>query len=97
MSNPKDIEAIREDMRAVIPHFRYAIKQARKQAAPEDRIRLAVMIRKPDNSGKVTASFDAEEFFDDLARVLGLPAENTKEEDQAAKAIELLDTLKLRS
>lgn len=93
----RDIEAVRKDMQAVIPHFRYAIKQAREQAAPEDTIRLGIMIRKPDGSGQMTATFNAGEFFEDLACLLGLPTENTKEEEQEAKAIELLDRLGLRS
>lgn len=64
-------EAARKKLTEVVPHLALAIEMVRMAESKEAQVHLAVLVKNPDGSGRVGASFEAEEFLDDLARVLG--------------------------
>jgi hypothetical protein len=44
---------------------------AHKLEEPNTKLQLAVILTKPDNTGRIVAQFDAPEFLEDLAQVCG--------------------------
>lgn len=56
---------------SALPHILVASQMA-KDAVPEGTVCLAIVAKKPDGSGQLTASFECEEFFKDILMVLGL-------------------------
>lgn len=61
-------EAVK-NLRSAMPHIKLAISMAELQN-PQGKIQLAIFARNEDGSGKITASFEHVDFFNDLAEVL---------------------------
>ena len=62
-------EEIRQKMLAVLPHLRFAIEEA-TAANNTAVIHIGILTKNADGSGKVLSSFRAEEFIEDLAKLL---------------------------
>jgi len=86
-----DKEEARRKMLEALPHFRHAVRQA----AAEGKVMIGVLSVKDDGSGRVSARFDAPEFFEDLAALLDAPPE-TEDDRMQASAEELLQKMGLR-
>jgi hypothetical protein len=82
-------EEIREKFLTALPHFRFAMKEASRKG----KAKIGVLSITEDGGGKVIASFEAEEFFDDLAILLDAPPQ-TKEDDLEAAAVKLVQSVK---
>lgn len=74
-------EAIDRLLRA-LPHILVACQMA-KDANTDGTVCLAIVSKKPDGSGRLTASFECEGFFEDILEVLGLGSPQQFLEDQA--------------
>lgn len=81
MSKTKD--AIIEDLRAALPFFRLAISTAKESGKA---VKMGILAVNPDGSGDIEAMFDCDEFFDDLAVLVDLPAETEEDVMQYAAA-----------
>jgi hypothetical protein len=68
-----------------IPYFRHAIEEARKLGD----VKMGILADKPDGSGELTMRFECEEFFADIALVIGAP-EHTEQDESKAKALAFL-------
>lgn len=67
-----DIDKIKEAsarLSLALPHIRAAADKARDESA----VGLAVIMEKPDGSGRLTARFEADEFFADLVTLAAVP------------------------
>jgi len=73
-------------MKLAIGYMRHAAKDAAKDGAVE----IGILSVKESGAGRVVARFEAPEFFEDLALIIGAP-EQTKEDDLKAEAAQLLD------
>lgn len=82
---PTEVDAAKERLLAALPYFRKAVSDAKKKGA----VQLGVLATNPDGSGNIEVRFEASEFFDDLATVLGAPPQ-TEEDDMKAKALAFL-------
>jgi hypothetical protein len=60
----------RQRLILALPYINDAISFAKVQV-PDGKIGLAVIITKPDGSGKVTATFNGEELLTDIVSLLG--------------------------
>ena len=78
----------REKILLALPHFRYAVKEASEKGI----MKLGILSYKDDGSGRVVASFEAQEFFDDLATALGAPPRS--EDDMEAKAEKIVQGIR---
>lgn len=78
-------EAI-EDLKALIPHLREAMRLARLEGEPQ----LGILAVRPNGRGKVVVQLRLEEFVPDLCRALDLPLENSREEVSEAAAVRLV-------
>lgn len=67
---------------SALPHILVATQMA-QDAVPDGKVCLAIVAKKPDGSGQLTASFECEEFFKDILMVLGLGTPEQFLEDQA--------------
>ena len=74
-------EEAKERLRGVMRHFRLAVADAKKIGEPK----LSINGEQPDGSGQRIMSFNAEEFFADLAIVIDAPPD-TVEDEMDAKA-----------
>lgn len=59
----------------VLPHLRLAIGMA-KVKVPGGKIGLAIVAKHDDGTGQVTATFEGEEFIDDVETVVGSPMQD---------------------
>lgn len=59
-----------ERLKAIIPHLKLAMSMAKIQV-PNGIVALGVIAKSPDGGGRITASFDGEDFFNDLETVVG--------------------------
>lgn len=71
----KTIEQIKQDLLIALPHFRYAVDQAKK----EGTVKLGILTNRPDGTGRVVTSFECDEFFDDIATLIGAPPQTAKD------------------
>lgn len=62
-------EEIKNKMLTVLPILRFAIEEA-KSTNPEAAIHIGILAKNTDGTGKVISSFRAEEFIEDLAKLL---------------------------
>lgn len=60
----------RSRLRSLLPHLEIASDMARLDA-PEGELRMAIMSKNADGSGKIGASFELEPFIKDLLELLG--------------------------
>jgi len=67
---------------AFVPNLRHAFAEARREGEPK----LGVLAVDPSGGGRVIARFDGAEFLASLCAVLGVPVENTNEEEMNAAA-----------
>jgi hypothetical protein len=81
-------ESIRQKVLLCIPHFRHAIKKARAEGKAEIGI-LAIT----DKGGRVICHFEAEEFIEDLAKLVGA-GPHTEEDEMVASAQEIVDLVR---
>lgn len=81
-------DEIRNKMLQMLPHLRFAIEEA-IEADASVGIELGILAKKSDGSGRVVCSFRADEFVEDLAKLLGA-GPMTEEERLDAKAVKLL-------
>lgn len=87
-------EEIKEKLLLALPHFRYAMKCAAAEGGADNKIGIGIMYY-GDKGGKITARFEAPEFFEDLATLIdALPY--TEEDEEGAKAEEFLHKLGLK-
>lgn len=80
----KTVEEAKETLVKALPYFRSAVADARA-SDHEGTVKLAIVHKYADGSGKVGMTFDCDEFFDDLALVLGVGPQ-TPEDDVKAEA-----------
>ena len=63
-------EQARESLSTFVPHLKVAIEGA-KLSVPGGKVKLAVIVEKPDGSGgQITARFEMDEFLSDIEDVL---------------------------
>ncbi len=84
--NPENREAARQRMLSVLPHFRYAVRDA----ASKGKVEIGILAVAPDGGGHVVCRFDAEDFFKDLAHVL-CAGPQTADDEMSAKAQQIVD------
>ena len=61
----------RERLIKAIPHIVLAMSAAKVQGIEGSVVQLATIVKHPDGSGRVTSTFEGEEFLVDVAKVLG--------------------------
>lgn len=83
-----DIEALKEKMLAGLPYLRIAAMKAKVNGT----VMLGILSVNPDGSGQITARFEAQEFFEDLAAILGA-GPITEEQHFDANALEFLSNI----
>lgn len=88
-------DELREKMLLVMPHLRFAVEEATKEAAGAGTVEFGILVKNADGSGKVVASFRAIEFIEDLATLLGA-GPLTDEERMDARALKLVTKFGLR-
>ena len=71
-----------------IPYLRHAIQKAKKETGV---VRLAIVSKNPDGSGKIFCEFELEDFIADICKVAEI-GEQTEKQSLAARAREFLDT-----
>ena len=76
------IEEVNVKLLRAIPHFRYAIEEAKKKGA----VKLGILSQFADGGGKIEMIFECDEFFNDLAILVGAPPQTT-EDNIAASAL----------
>ena len=92
--NPHNIEEARQRVLQVIPHLRYAMKDAAKEAGEGGTVEIGILAVKHDGSGgRVVCRFNAGEFWEDLALVVNAPRQ-TEESEMDAKAQQLVDAVR---
>lgn len=64
---------------AALPHLRFAMAEAAKNG----RAQVGILCLKPDRTGQIVAQFDAPDFFNDLAEVLGAPPQSEDDNIEA--------------
>lgn len=70
-----------------VPYLRHAIENAKKETGI---VKLAIVSKNPDGSGKIFCEFDFEDFLNDVCTVAEIGAQ-TEEQTTAAMAKEFLD------
>lgn len=85
----KTIERIKADLGIAIPHFRYMLQKAKAQGNPE----MLMVAVTADGDKKVVGSFQCEEFFDDLATLIGVGPQ-TAEDNLNSSAAEFAQKLR---
>jgi hypothetical protein len=80
MSDPKS------NLCEAFPFIRFAVTEARAKCGSDGSVYLTVSFQKKGEEPSVMMRLQAEDFIKDLAAVLELPSENSKEEDLAARA-----------
>lgn len=63
-------DTARDRLKAALPHLSIAARMARLQE-PDGIVGLAIIVKKPDGTGRMTASFECEGFIQDVLEVLG--------------------------
>ena len=81
----KTIEEAKLQLTAALPLFRTAANKAKANGTAM----LGILSVNPDGSGNVMARFECEEFFEDLALILGV-GEITEEQKGEVEAFEFL-------
>jgi hypothetical protein len=61
-----------ERLRGVLPHLKIAMHMAKLQV-PNGTVKLAIVAKEPDGSGRITSTFEGEEFLRDLETLVGDP------------------------
>lgn len=64
---------VREKLQSLMPYLLVATEDAKAEAGEGGEVRFGILLKRTDGSGKVLASFRAEEFAEDLARLLDAP------------------------
>ena len=80
--------AAKERLQAGVPYLRHAIQNAKKETGV---VKLAIVSKNPDGSGKIFCEFDFEDFLKDVCTVAEI-GEQTEKQSLAARAREFLDT-----
>jgi hypothetical protein len=88
LEEEKRRETAIDKMKKALPFMRHAVKLA----AADGAVHFGILSVRPDGSGTVMAKFEAAEFFDDLALIVGAP-EQTKDDEMKAEAARILDNL----
>lgn len=84
--NPlKTLEQAKSTLIEALDYMRHSVERAKETGQPH----LAIVSKYSDGSGKIIAKFQCEEFFNDLALVLGV-GELTEEARLNASAVEFL-------
>lgn len=81
----KTVEQARDSLTRALPYFRHAVEEARKKGI----VKLGILSENRDGSGKLEMKFECDEFFEDLALVLGAPAQS-EEDTINAKALSFM-------
>lgn len=71
MTRPR--EEIREDLCSAILHLRLAFGMAKVKEAADVTTKFAILVKKPDGTGRIAAEFDAA-LIDDMALYLDYEA-----------------------
>lgn len=74
-------EQAAERLRRAIPYFRGAVNDAKS----EGMVKMGILSKNPDGSGRILMEFDCEEFFNDIATVIDAPPQ-TMQDDMTFKA-----------
>jgi len=82
-------EAI-DAMKSVIHHFRHSMEEAKSAAGPDGTVGFGILAVHKDGSGVLISRFDAPEFFEDLALIIGAPP-STAEDKMDAIATQFMD------
>jgi hypothetical protein len=87
-------EEAKRDFMIALPHFRHAMTLARDEAGDGGMIGIGIIaIPAGGQSGQIVARFNAAEFFEDLATLLGAPAQ-TEDDVLDAKAQQIVDMVR---
>ena len=78
----------KERLQVGVPYLRHAIQNAKKETGV---VKLAIVSKNPDCSGKIFCEFDFEDFLKDVCTVAEI-GEQTEKQSLAARAREFLDT-----
>lgn len=78
----KSIEEARDSLLVAIPYFRHAIEEAKKKGV----VKMGILMENPDGSGKIEMKFECDEFFQDIAILIGAPPQ-TSQDTANAKAL----------
>ena len=91
MDTQKTLEA-KNRLLLAVPYFRAAMKDAKAKGRTE----VAILAAMSDGGKSIEMACDATELFDDIALVIGAPAQ-TKNDDMQAKAVGFLQRFGLKA
>jgi hypothetical protein len=77
MDEKRTTEDIKADMRCLVAALKIAVEMA-KLSVPDGKPALAILAKKPDGAGQVTATFEIEQFLSDLALLVGMGEESVE-------------------
>lgn len=84
------METIKQKFREAMPHFRLGLKDAKAEAGPGGTAGLAVVAIPKAGNGRILATFEADEFFEDIAYLCGI-GPDTEEDELEAQAQKIVD------
>ena len=70
MSDEKVPETAIDRLATVLPHMRLALKMAAIDTPDATQVEMAIVVKRPDKSGRLTCAFEGAEFLDDLESVV---------------------------
>ena len=86
------ITEAKKNLQEGLPYLRYAIERAKASG----EVKLAIVSKQPDGSGKIFCEFDVDDFISDIC-VLAEVGDQTEEQNLDAKAHEFLHSHGLKS
>lgn len=87
-------DELKEKFRKAIPHLRFGVEEAKKETENGEALFGILVVN--DNKGRVVFTFKAEEFVEDLARLVDAPP-MTDEDRQNAKVAQFLSRFGIKS
>lgn len=91
LTQDKSMQTAKDRLKIVIPHLIHAIQLAEKEADGQGQI--AIIANNKDGTGRVTASFEASEFIEDLKEITGITPEELAKGMRLAEATSFLHKL----
>lgn len=88
-------DELRKKVLLALPHLRFAAEEAKAEAGTDGKVLFGVLVKKPDGTGRVLATFDAGEFVEDMAALIDAPP-MTEEDRMSARAEQFLHRMGLK-
>lgn len=82
ITTPDPANEAKERIKSALIYLQYAVEEARKHGFAK----LAIVAEMPDNTGKMLASFQCDDFMNDIALVVGAGPLNDKDRATARAA-----------